>query len=148
MNIHSVAVVFTLLLLIYHQVTTVVPLFPWNDVEKYSKKELLAEAGTNGLLMGLGALSIIVGNTGFFHYYPLIYYPFLFCGECIQWWIPYFFSSFANSKINFPYETLFARTTKLIPHKPGKRTPDANHIVLHFITIVTIIIVYLDRLHT
>ena len=52
---------------------------------------------------------------------------------------------FAASKVNFDYERLFGRTTKLIPHKPGKRTPDANHIVLHSITVVTVILVYLDR---
>jgi hypothetical protein len=146
MNLHIFAIVNTLLLLIYHQVTTWLPLFPWNDLEKYSRKELLLEAGTNGLLMGLGALCLIMGNTGFFHWYPLIYYPFLFSGECFQWWLPYFSEKFSASNINFDYERLFARTTKLIPYKTGKRTPDANHIVLHLITVVTVILVYLDRL--
>ena len=146
MILHIFTIGFTLLLLIYHQITTLFPLFPWNDVEKYSRKELLLEAGTNGLLMGTGALSIIIGNSSFFHYYPLIYYPFLFSGELFQWWLPYFSEKFAQSKVNFDYDALFSRTTKLIPHKQGKRTPDANHIVLHFITVVTIALVYIDRL--
>jgi hypothetical protein len=146
MTMHIFAIGITILLLVYHQATTLLPLFPWNDVEKYSRKELLLEAGTNGLLMGTGTLCMIVGNSGFFHYYPLIYYPFLFTGECFQWWLPYLSEKFAQSKVNFDYEALFARTTKLIPHKPGKRTPDANHIVLHLMTVVTIVLVYLDRL--
>jgi hypothetical protein len=146
MHLHIFTIIIALLLLIYHQVTTWLPLFPWNDVEKYSRKELILEAGTNGLLMGLGALCIIRGNTGFFHYYPLIYYPFLLSGEFFQWWLPYFSEKFSRSGINFDYDALFSRTTKLIAHKTGKRTPDANHIVLHLITLITVILVYLDRL--
>src|ERR1700681_4733042 len=129
MNLHIFTIVAAATLLIYHQITTMVPLFPWSDLEKYSRKELMLEAGTNGLLMGLGALCLIIGNTGFFHYFPLIYYPFLLSGELFQWWIPYFFEKFSASKINFDYEKLFSHTVKLIPHKTGKRTPDANHIV-------------------
>ncbi|MDR3694393.1 hypothetical protein [Mucilaginibacter sp.] len=145
MSLHVFAIVLSLLLLIYHQVTTWVPLFPWNDVKQYSRKELLAEAGTNGILMANGTLCIVFGNTGFHHYYPLIYYPFLLSGEFFQWWLPHFSAKFAASKVNFDYERLFGRTTKLIPHKPGKRTPDANHIVLHTITVITVIVVCLDR---
>jgi len=143
--LHILTIALSLLLLIYHQVTTLVPLFPWNDVRQYRWKELLAEVCTNGLLMGCSAFCLIMGNTGFYHYYPLVYYPFLLSGELFQWWLPYFSKKFAASKVNFDYERLFGRTTKLIPHKPGKRTPDANHIVLHSITVVTVILVYLDR---
>jgi hypothetical protein len=146
MNLHNCTVSIALLLLIYHQLTTWLSLFPWNDTKQYSRKELILEAGTNGLLMGLGVLCLVQGNAGFFHYFPLIYYPFLFTGECFQWWLPYFSDEFAKRKVNFDYEKLFSRTTKLIPHKIGKRTPDANHIVLHLITIITIILVYWERL--
>ena len=146
MNLHNFTISIALLLLVYHQVTTWMPLFPWNQIKNYKRKELILEAGTNGILMGLGALCLIVKNTGFFHYYPLIYYAFLFTGECFQWWVPYFSDKFAKTRVNFDYERLFSRTTKLIPHKAGKRTPDANHIVLHLITVITIILVYLERL--
>jgi hypothetical protein len=143
---HYLTISIALLLLFYHQVTTWLPLFPWNDVKNYSPKELMLEAGSNFLLMGLGVFCLTQNNTGFFCYYPLIYYPFLFTGECLQWWLPYFSVEFAKSKTNFDYERLFSRTTKLSAHKPGRRTPDANHIVLHLITIMTIILVYMDRL--
>jgi hypothetical protein len=146
MSLHNFTIAATLLLLIYHQATTYLPLFPWNDVKQYSRKELILEAGTNGLLMGCGALCLIIGNTGFFHYYPLFYYPFLLSGELFQWWLPYFSEKFSKSKVNFDYDRLFSRTTKLIPHQAGKRTPDANHIVLHLITLITVVVIYLDRL--
>ena len=146
MSLHLWAVILAAALLVYHQVTTWLPLFPWNDVEKYSRRELLLEAGFNGLLMGAGVASLVGGNTGFPHYFPLIYYPFLFVGECVDWWIPYFSDSFAQARKMWDYDAHFARTVKLIPHQPGKRTPDANHTVLHLLTVITIIVVYIERL--
>ena len=89
---------------------------------------------------------LLCGNAGFSHWYPLAYFPFLLLGECVDWWIPYFSESFAKKRKIWDYESRFGRTTKLIPHRPGKRTPDANHIILHSLTILATIIVYFDRL--
>jgi hypothetical protein len=146
MTVHYLAIALSCFLLLYHQLTTWLPLFPWNDVEKYSRKELLLEAGVNGALMGIGFLCLYGGNSGFNHWYPLIYYPFLFVGECMDWWIPYFSPSFANVRKIWDYEAHFSRTLKILPHGPGKRTPDANHTVLHLITLITVVVVYLERL--
>jgi hypothetical protein len=146
MNFHLMAIGLSVFLLIYHQVTTWLPLFPWNDVEKYSRKELLLESGINGLLMGTAVLCLCLGHSGFNRWYPLIYYPFLFVGECVDWWIPYFSPAFASARKIWDYDAHFSRTLKLIPHKPGRRTPDTNHIVLHTMTIITLVIVYMDRL--
>jgi hypothetical protein len=66
MTLHIFTIGITLLLLIYHQATTLFSLFPWNDVEKYKLKELLLEAGTNGLLIGTGALCVIMATAAFF----------------------------------------------------------------------------------
>lgn len=146
MTLHYLTVLLVSILLLYHQVTTWVPLFPWNDVEKYSRKELLLEAGINGLLMGTGLLCLLNKNAGFAHWYPLIYFPFLFIGECVDWWIPYFSESFAKKRKIWDYDAKFSRTFKLIPHAPGKRTPDANHTVLHLLTIITVIFIFMERL--
>jgi hypothetical protein len=145
MNYHYLAVSFAILVLVYHQLTTWLPLYPWNDISKYTIKELLLEGGTNCLLMGIGLLCIVIGNHGFYHYYPLFYYPFLLTGEIFQWWLPYFSKKFARSQVNFEYETRFSHTTKIIPHKEGRRTPDANHILLHLITVITVIFIFVDR---
>ena len=147
MTIHHFAILASLLLLIYHQLTTWFPLYPWNDVKSYSRKEILLEAGSNGLLMGLGLFCLAWSNHGFFYWYPLVYYPFLLSGEVFQWWLPYFSEKFAKGNVNFDYESKFSNTITLIPHRPGKRTPDANHIVLHAITIITVVIVYWERLY-
>lgn len=145
MSIHTLTITLATTLLAYHQVTTWFPLFPWNDVKKYTRKELILEAGINGLLMGIGVVCLVVGNGEFCRTYPLIYYPLLFVGECVDWWIPYFSPAFAKARKIWDYDTHFSRTIKLIPHTPGKRTPDANHIVLHIMTIVTLIVVYWER---
>ena len=145
MNLYQMVIAMSALLLGYHQVTTLVPLFPWNDVQKYTKKELLLEAGVNGALMGTGLICLILSNSAFSRWYPIFYYPILFMGECFDWWIPYFSESFAKARKIWNYEARFARTIKWIPHQPGKRTPDANHIALHLLTIVTILLVYLER---
>jgi hypothetical protein len=144
-NSRDVAASLAAFLLVYHQVTTCVPLFPWNDVQWYTRKELLLEASFNGVMMGVGLACILGGNSGFTHWYPLYYYPFLIFGECMDWWFPYFSDSFARVR-GLDYETKFSRTLKLIPHKAGKRTPDANHILLHLLTLVTTVAVYCNRL--
>ena len=135
-----------LVLLFYHQITTWFPLFPWNDIDSLLRKDILLEAGTNGLLMGLGFACLIHANTGFYHYYPLIYYPFLLSGEFFQWWLPFFSGDFSKSKVNFDYEKLYSRTVKFIAAKAGARVPDANHTLLHLLTLVTTILVYVARL--
>ena len=95
--------------------------------------------------MVTGALCVFAGNDGFMHWYPLIYYPFLLLGECLDWWFPYLSPAFAKARNAWDYEAKFSRTTKLLAHQPGRRTPDANHIVLHLLSIVTAVIVYYDR---
>jgi hypothetical protein len=50
MHSRDVAASLAALLLVYHQATTWLPLFPWNDLEKYTRKELVLEAAFNGLL--------------------------------------------------------------------------------------------------
>jgi len=144
--VHSFAIALSLFLLLYHQATTWIPLFPWNDITACSRKEIFSECAFNGLLMGTGAVCLMTGNSGFSHWYPLVYYPFLFLGECVDWWIPYFSASFAKARKIWDYDSKYGRTLKLLPHKPGQRTPDANHTVLHLATVATMIIVFFDRL--
>ncbi len=146
MFFHFSAIISAFLLLAYHQVTTIFPLFPWNDPSKFSRKDLWLEAGTNGLLMGIAFICVICKNTGFYHYYPLIYYPFLLSGEFFQWWAPFLSKDFSKSKVNFDYEKRYSRTIKMFSVEENDRVPDANHIVLHIITIFTTLLVFADRL--
>lgn len=140
---HYLAFGLALLLLAYHQITTWYPLFPWNDVEKYTRKELLLETSINGVLMGMGALSLLFAPKGFWLYYPLVFFPFLLIAEAWHWWVPYFFP---NEKDRKHYEVHFSRTMKFIPEVAGRQTPDANHTVLQLMTFVTTAAVFFERL--
>ena len=145
--LNSITLIAAILLLIYHQLTTWLPLFPWNDLDNLSRKDILLESCWNGTLMGLGVLSLFHGYTDGFKYYPLVYYPFLLTGEFFQWWLPYFSDNFAKSKYNFDYEPRYSRTLKFLPHEAGKRTPDANHTVLHLYTLVVLVLVFINFFH-
>ena len=113
MGLHDIAAFLGAFLLVYHQVTTWIPLFPWNYVKTYSRKEMLLETGINGILMGTGLACLLFGNSGFSHWYPLIYYPLLLVGECVDWWIPYLSPSFADARKIWDYDSHFSRTLKL-----------------------------------
>src|SRR4051812_17935431 len=82
-----IAVTSQLILLGYHQVTTWVDLHPFNGARHYSRKEKLAEAGANAVLMSLAPI-------GFgFHVKALMtfgvaYYFVLFAIELLIWWVP------------------------------------------------------------
>jgi hypothetical protein len=145
MIIQDLTLAFAILVLIYHQVTTMISIFPWNDTSKYTKKEIFIEAGSNGLLMGLGVLCLFLPNKCFSHFYPLFYYPFLFAGEVFQWWLPYFSDKFAKMRIGDDYDIRFAHTTKLFKSRNGRHLPDANHTFLHVLKVITLILVFVDR---
>jgi hypothetical protein len=146
MILHDLTLAFAVLILIYHQVTTIISIFPWNDTSKYTKKEIITEAGSNGLFMGIGVLCLLLPNKGFFHFYPLFYYSFLFAGEIFQWWLPYFSDKFSKMRLGDEYEIRFARTTKIFKSRNGKHLPDANHTLLHALTVITLILVFVDRI--
>ena len=95
---HGLTITLSSLLLIYHQLFTWGPFFPWNDTEKLSRKDILLDASINGILMGVGLYCLMKENVGFYHSFPLIYYPILFVGECLDWWLPYFSPSFARAR--------------------------------------------------
>ena len=76
-------------LLLYHQITTLVDLHPFNGVRFYSGRERLTEAGTNLVLMGLAPIGYAFQFHGLM-LYGAIYYVVLFIVEIIIWWVPYF----------------------------------------------------------
>lgn len=47
-----------IILLVYFEVTTLINLYPWNDLSKYTRKEKITEATVNGI-------TIIIGMTLF-----------------------------------------------------------------------------------
>lgn len=157
-----------LALLIYHQVTTLVDLFPFNGARNYSRGEKLAEAGTNFVLMGLPVVGFGLHVTGLMKF-GVVYYFILFAIELIIWWVPYltvpagrwrriynFLLAAATS--NFApgdtlenwiavYRRLHRGTITFLPAREDRPVPNLEHTLLHAWTLVTAIVTLWAFLH-
>src|SRR5690625_4642354 len=77
-----------IILLVYFEVTTLIHLYPWNYLYKYSRKEKITEATVNGI-------TIIIGITLFISKKPVLMviatiFWFLFLlVQLLNWWMPY-----------------------------------------------------------
>jgi hypothetical protein len=157
----TATVAIQLILLAYHQVTTWFDFYPFNGARNYSRKEKLAEACSNAVLMSLAPIGFafrIRTLMGF----GVVYYFVLFAAELIIWWIPYFtvpsgrwrsvynrLLSLATS--NFEkgdtltswtviYQRLHRGTITLLPGRTGRPVPNLEHTILHAWTLVTAIV--------
>ncbi|HLN29234.1 MAG TPA: hypothetical protein VK395_15910 [Gemmataceae bacterium] len=154
------AVICQLVLLIYHQITTFVDLYPFNGARNYSARERLAEMGVNAALMSLAPIGFTLNLHGLM-LFGVIYYFVLFGVEIVIWWIPYFtvpsgcwrraynlVLSVATS--NFEkgdalehwlavHQRLHDGTLTVVPKRGGRIVPNLEHTLLHGWTLVTAI---------
>jgi hypothetical protein len=154
------AVICQIVLLIYHQITTFVDLYPFNGARNYSFRERLAEMGVNAVLMSLAPIGLMLNSHGLM-LIGVIYYFFLFGVEIVIWWIPYFsvpsgrwrtaynfVLSLATS--NFQkgdalehwlavHQRLHIGTITILPQRSGRIVPNFEHTLLHGWTLVTAI---------
>src|ERR1700722_13860574 len=75
-------------LLLYHQITTLFDLYPFNAVRHYTWKMRLGEAGFNGVLMSLPPIGFGFHIHGLM-IFGVVYYSILFIIELIIWWVLY-----------------------------------------------------------
>ena len=149
------------LLLAYHQITTLVDLYPFNGVRNSSTAERLAEAGVNAALMSLAPIGFLFGIRSLM-LYGVVYYFVLFFFELIIWWIPYFTPpqgpwlalytlALAVATTNFgrkgalaDWSARHARIHRgtFTPLKPGAGPilPNLEHIILHGWTALTALV--------
>jgi hypothetical protein len=148
-------------LLVYHQVTTLMDFFPFNGSRHYGWKEKLAEAGVNGVLMSLPPLGFAFQIRSLM-VFGVIYYFVLFAVELIIWWIPYLTTptggwrrvynlmlSLATS--NFEqgdalerwcdvYHRLHCQTITILPARGDRVVPNLEHMILHGWTLLTALV--------
>ena len=149
-----------LLLLLYHQITTLVDLHPFNGARNASLSERFGEAGVNAVLMGLAPIGYAFGIRSLM-LYGVVYYFVLLFFEIMIWWVPYFTSpsgrwrgaynfilsiatvSFAEkdalSNWTDRHVRLHRSTITLLPHGRGPVVPNLEHMILHLLTAVTAI---------
>lgn len=157
----TTAILCQLVLLSYHQLTTLVDFHPFNGARNYSPKQKLAEAGYNAILMSLAPVGF------YFHIrslmiFGVIYYFILFSIELIIWWVPYFTVPSGNwravynrmlsfSTSNFEkgdtlehwvaiYNQVHRGTITLMPARDNRPVPNLEHTILHAWTLVTAVV--------
>jgi hypothetical protein len=159
----STAVATQLVLLVYHQLTTLVDLYPFNGVRNYTVTERYIEAGVNAFLMSLPILGFSLGITGLM-WFGVIYYPLLFVMELTIWWVPYlceprgtmrrtynlllavatsnFASRDALNDWQIVYRRIYPGTISILPLKEGRIVPNLEHTLLHLWTLITALLTF------
>ena len=129
-----------ILLLLFHQATTLVDFYPFNNVRSYTLKERLVECGVNGLLLAAPAIGFAT-QLKWLMMASLIVYPALLVGEYLNWWHPYFFG--ASDGWQKVYDRLFKDTIVVLPPVKKNPVPNFEHTVLHSLTLVATVFTYI-----
>jgi hypothetical protein len=129
-----------LFLLLFHQCTTLVDLYPFNNVRSYSLKERAIECLVNGSIMLLPALGFIF-HIQWLMITSLLVYPVLLAGEFMSWWRHYFFG--ATECWQKMYDRLFKETIIVLPPIKNHPVPNLEHTILHGLTLITTILTYI-----
>lgn len=132
----TIALIFNILHLIYHQLTTNVDFFPFNNIRNYTAKQRIAEASVNFITMGFPIVAIAIKNhilTGI----ACWFLGFLLCGEYLSWWKGYFFG--ASQKWKSIYSKIHAPTIKILPPIKDNPVPNLEHCILHSLSLLTFI---------
>jgi hypothetical protein len=148
-------------LVVYHQVTTWIDLFPFNGSRNYTMEEKLLESGDNGVLMALPPIGFATHNTTLMRF-GVVYYVVLFAIELLVWWLPYLTTpsgrwlavynrllSFATSDFSPGdvstrwrqiYNRLHRETTRFLPDRGNRVVPNLEHSILHAWTLITALV--------
>ena len=127
------------ILLAYFQLVEWVPLFPWNDLRwgNPQKGLDLALGGAQAVLMvGTRRGSRRALQLG------LLFYGVWLGLQLIGWWVPYFAG--ASPEMQETYARHFGATLKLLPPIGDHPVPDANHLVLQVLLVLTWLSLYRD----
>src|SRR5262249_32061838 len=159
-NAMWLALLCQIILLVYHQLTTLLDLHPFNGARFASRTERWAESAVNLVLMSLAPIGFAFGIRGLM-WYGVIYYPILFWFEIVILWLPYFpappgrwlrvynvLLGVATTSIGDPdalanwtsrHLRLHHSTITILPTGRGPILPNLEHMILHAWTAVTAI---------
>jgi hypothetical protein len=139
------ALIMNILHLAYHQVTTNVDLYPFNNIRSYTTGQRIAESTVNFITMGFPLAALII-NTQRLVGIGCCCLAFTLCGEFLRWWKGYLFG--ASEKWRSIYSTIHKETITFLPPRKDNPVPNLEHCILHAITIITFtatLIFYLGR---
>ena len=130
----KLAIAFQLVLVLYHQATTLFDFFPFNGVRFYSRRETLLEAGSNLILMALPLAGFILRWPSLMKF-GVVYYFILLAVECATWWAPYFLGP--SPKGLEAYNRIHRQTITPLPRRGDNPAPNLEHLILMVLTVLT-----------
>jgi hypothetical protein len=135
-NLHTVNIAFPLLFLFYQIVIDFVDLFPFNDI--HSRDNRLRKYEVLGNYPSL----LLISFCFYYHSTVSMWIGFVVTSiilvmHLFAWWIPYFFG-FPNSAKN-DYLKYFSRTYKFLPRIKDHIVPDAEHVGVGILLVVTLL---------
>lgn len=139
MNIFLWAISLQILLFIYFEVTTLINLFPWNDLSKYSYRERLVEAGINGIIIIIGFALFVTKIKWLMVISVAFWFVFLFM-QLMTWWMPYLTGKHLKQFPRELYDSHFRETLKILPPIKNHIIPDAQHNVLQILSLATFVV--------
>ncbi len=128
----TLALSLQILLLAYHQATTLFDFYPFNAVRFYKPHEKYLEAALNFILMALAPAGFILGLRGLVAF-SAVYYFALLGAECATWWAPYFFGP--SPKWAEIYARVQGNTITPLPRRGANPTPNLEHLILMALTL-------------
>lgn len=138
------ALSFNILHLAYHQITSQIDFYPFNNIRHYTRKERLLEVLVNGLFMVFPVIAMLMNNPTMIQISCWIL-GLIIIGEFLSWWRHYFFSP--TKSWQETYDRIFKETIKVLPPIKNNPIPNLEHCILHTITVLSFITTLLYYLH-
>lgn len=133
----SLALTLIIAAVAYFTVTTLVNLYPLNDVRSAKRSEQITEVSVNGPLMALpAALLGVAAATSL----PALGYVagaielVVAAGGLLLWWLPYLTGTavpWATAGTDVSWTELHARTLIVLPRIGDHPRPNVEHMILH-----------------
>jgi hypothetical protein len=133
----TIALTINIIHLAYHQITTNVDLFPFNNIRHYTTKQRLMEVGINGVIMMFPVVALSLQNKKMIEISCWVLGVTLVM-EFMAWWRHYLFGPTQEWKTN--YNKIFAPTIKVLPPIKENPIPNLEHCILHTITLIAFIV--------
>jgi hypothetical protein len=134
----TLALILNTLHLVYHQVTSNIDFFPFNNIRHYTLKQRLLEVGINGVVMAFPIAALWMHNKKMIEISCWILGVTLVM-EFTSWWRHYFFGPSEAWKNT--YDKIFASTLKVLPPIKNNPIPNLEHCILHSLTLISFIII-------
>lgn len=136
------AVFCQILLLVYHQTTTLFDFYPFNNVRNYPWRLKLTECLVNGIIMAIPPIGYVFDVGWAKGAAPWIYVGIL-AGAWVSWYQKYLFG--ATPAQQLAYDHIFRPTMQVLPDIQGRPRPNLEHIILHGLLLITLLLTWAIR---